>query len=366
MSNLSKLYYDPQEPSSYGGIERLYRRAKIDDPSTKRSSVKKWLSAQIPYTVHRSVRHRFKRNRIYVDNKDDQWQADLADMQSLARHNQGYKYMLTVIDIFSKFAIVKPLKSKKPSEIIGAFDEIFKSGAKPVALQTDRGTEFKNQSFQLFLKKNDVKFFTSQNQTIKCAVVERFNRTIKSRIYRYFTAKGTSRWTDVIQQLVDSYNRSTHRSIKMRPIEVNDDNRHLVYNNLYDSMTRLRPRHGKAFNIGFGDNVRINKLVQPFRKGYLPSWSEETFKVVSANRGPEQTMFKVRDASGKFYEPRLYADEIQPVTENAQSTFRIEKILRTKIVDGSTYRLIKWLGFPSSFNTWEPARNVIDLRSLNS
>ena len=107
-ANLSALYYNPKETSSFGGIERLYSRAKRDDRTVTRSRVKKWLSGQIPYSIHKPVRHRFLRNRIYVDNANDQWQADLADMQSLARHNKGFKYMLTVIDVFSKFAFVKP------------------------------------------------------------------------------------------------------------------------------------------------------------------------------------------------------------------------------------------------------------------
>ena len=153
----------------------------------------------------------------------------------------------------------------------------------------------------------------------------------------------------------------------MPPNDVNDDNRQLVHRNLYGSMVVPGVRRKlMSDKIGFGDKIRINKLVHPFRKGYLPNWSEETFKVIATNKGSTHPMFKVKDTAGKLYEPRLYSDEVQVVTESPQTTYRIEKIIKTKTVDGITYNRVKWFGFPATFNTWEPSANVINLSTLNS
>jgi transposase InsO family protein len=369
-SGLKSLYYNPSEPASYGGVERLYRQARQLNPQITRKTVKDWLSGELTYTLHKPVRYRFPRNRVYVADKDDQWQADLADMKSISRRNRGYSYLLTVIDVFSKYAWVRPLKTKKPVEVIAAFKDIFAEGRRPTALQTDRGTEFKNRFFINFLRDEQIQFFTSKNQTTKCAVVERFNRTLKGRLYRYFTAKGTNTWIDVLQEVVDSYNQSIHRSIKMAPTAVTDDNTSLVHRNLYgvSSLGELFPVKKKQdlTEPVFGDKVRLNKLAHPFRKGYLPNWSEQTFEVVSSENKPNRLMYKVRDPGGQVYEPSLYREEVQVVKETPETTYRVEKIMRKKVVDGATFYRIKWEGLPSTFNSWEPAENVSYLKDLNN
>ena len=142
----------------------------------------------------------------------------MVDPQNLSRYNKGYKYLLTCIDIFSKYAFVLPLKTKQGQELVQAFQKILSTGRKPTKLQTDQGTEFLNRVFQKFLRDNNIDFFTV-NSGLKASVVERFNRTFKNKMYKYFTAKNTLTYINVLQ-LVSSYNNTYHRSIKLKPSQV--------------------------------------------------------------------------------------------------------------------------------------------------
>ena len=183
---IARAYYTPKQPGSFGGVDALKRATKI-----KTSTLKDWLSYQDPYTLHKPVRRTFPRRRVVVSGIDSQFQADLIDVQRLKKDNDGFAYLLTVIDVVSKYAWTVPLKNKTGPKLIAAFEHIFAQGRKPLKLQTDKGTEFLNKPFQKFLKEEGVEFFTTENEDIKASVVERFNRTIKEKLWRYFTKKKT-------------------------------------------------------------------------------------------------------------------------------------------------------------------------------
>ena len=134
---------------------------------------------------------------MIVPGIDAQFQADVVDVQNLSRYNKGYKYLLTCIDIFSKYAWVVPLKTKQGQQLVKVFQTILSSGPKPNKLQTDQGTKFLNRVFQKFLRDNNIEFFTV-NSGLKASVVERFNRTFKNKMYKYFTAKNTLTYIDVL------------------------------------------------------------------------------------------------------------------------------------------------------------------------
>ena len=196
----------------------------------------------------------FQKNRVIVGGKDDQFQADLVDLSSLSKFNDGFNWILTCIDIFSKFGWAIPLKHKTGFEITEAFMKIFHSGRKPHKLQTDKELEFLNRTFQKYLKKQNVHFFTT-NSEAKASVVERFNRTLKTKMWKYFTHKNTRRYVDILPDLLKSYNHSFHRSIKMKPIEVNKANENVVWHTLYGEIISKPVRF--LFNVG--DSVRISK-----------------------------------------------------------------------------------------------------------
>ena len=148
---LKRVYYAPQNPAGFGGVEAVYRAARRDGVDIDRKQIRHWLSQQPTYTLHKPIRRQFRRNRVIVGGIDHQWQADLVDMRSLSRSNANYNYLLTCIDMLSKYAWAVPLKNKTGSALIDGFKKILKGGRKPKMLQTDKGTEFLNWQFQSFL-----------------------------------------------------------------------------------------------------------------------------------------------------------------------------------------------------------------------
>jgi transposase InsO family protein len=145
---------------------------------------------------------------VVVYRIDHQWQANLVDLGKLAFYNKGFKYLLTCIDVLSRYAWVVPLKDKTGKTLKEAFQVIFKMGQQPIRLQTDKGTEFTNRIFQKFLNEHDVHFFTTYNEETKANIVERFNRTLKTKMWKYFTYRETLPYVDVLSDMVASYNHT--------------------------------------------------------------------------------------------------------------------------------------------------------------
>ena len=191
---LQRLYYSPNSKGAFGGVERL-RRATNNKYSYQ--DIADWLRTQDVYTLHKPMRLHFTRRRTLVSQIDDVWQMDLVDMQEYQKDNDGCKYLLTCIDVFSKYAWVVPVKNKTGPTILDAIKLILKGGRKPVKIQTDYGGEFINKHNKEYLKEIGIGLYTTNSET-KAAVVERFNRTLKSRMWRYFTHRGNYRYMDII------------------------------------------------------------------------------------------------------------------------------------------------------------------------
>ena len=360
---LHELYYDPQRPSAYTSIANVYRAARKLLPNIRRDVVERWFQRQLTATLHKPIRINFPTNKVLVWNIDDQWQCDLADMSSKSEYNDGHTFILTCIDCFSKYAWAIPIMDKRADSIIDALKIILKSGRKPKRLQTDKGTEFLNGKVQAFLREHGIQLFTTQSDK-KASIVERFNRTMKGRTYKYFTAKNTYRYVDVLQSLVDGYNNTYHRSIKMKPIAVRKRHEMLIRQRLYGQ----RPKRGKVikpvdhrarkktYKYMVGDLVRIIKKRLTFARGYLPNWSEEIF-IVYNRKNFKEPFYYLRDFNGEDIKGGFYEKELQLVQDSGE--YRIEKVLRRKRVNGKQLHLVQWKGWPSKFNSWvENVRNL--------
>jgi len=164
---------------------------------------REFLSKHDAYTLHKPRRLHFPRRRTYSKGIADLYQIDLVDLSSLAHFNDGMRYLLICIDVFSKRAWAVPIRTKSARIVADAFEKILADG-KCSMLQSDKGPGFLNSNFQNMLKRHDIKFYTSENEDLKAAVVERFNRTLKMKMYRYFTYKNTKRYVDVLDDLLHS------------------------------------------------------------------------------------------------------------------------------------------------------------------
>jgi hypothetical protein len=262
--NLEEIYYDFKSPGAFGGILKLQRAT-----GHSYNKVKDWLQTQRPYTLHHPVIKKFQRNRTIARDIDEIWQSDLVDMQQYASYNENHTFILTVIDVLSKFAFAVPLKNKTPESVIAAFRTIFKN-RKPRFLHTDKGMEFLANSVQSFFKNEGIHHYSTENET-KASIVERWNRTLKGLMFRAFTHRGNYRYTDILQDLVYNYNNTYHRSIKRPPASVKtgkDSKR--VFRLLYPKIKKKRPK----FKIG--NTVRISMLRHVFARGFKEgAWSEE-------------------------------------------------------------------------------------------
>ena len=187
--------------------------------------------------------------------------------------NDGVKFLLTCIDTFSKYAWVRPLKNKSGQSVTEAFKSILREEI-PLMLKSDKGTEYKNVQFQSLLKECDIRFYTSENYDIKAAIIEIFNRTLKTRMYRYFTHSKSFRYVDVLHDLVYSYNHTQHSSIGMEPAMVSLKSEQRVRRKFF----HLELEKSK-WKFKIGQQVRISKRRRVFDKGYVAGWSEQIFIV---------------------------------------------------------------------------------------
>ena len=218
IKSLGKVYYDPKHADGFGSVAKLVKASK-----NYKRDVEELLSGQDTYTLHKPVRKRFPRNPYTVTNIDNSWEMDLADVSSLLKYNVKYKYLLNVIEIFSRYACSVPLKNKTAISITAALKLLFQN-RKPISIQSDKGTEFVNATVQQYLKRQGVSFHTTHNPHIKGAIVERFQRSLKSRMYKFFTKNSTYRYLDVINKHLVGYNSSVNSTIGMPPSKVSLSN----------------------------------------------------------------------------------------------------------------------------------------------
>ena len=308
-------YHDPRAPGSLGGVQRFAKAHRLPLKEAQRV-----LERDLAYTLHKPRRRRrFPTVPVIVGGLDDQWVTDLVEVQPLAKYNRGIRYLLTVLDVLSKYAWVQPLKDKTGVALVHAFDKILKGRRHPNRLQTDRGKEFYNRNFQRWLDEQGIQHFSTKGDA-KASVVERFNRTLKERLYRYFTAANTLRFDDVLPELVQGYNATRHRSIGMAPQDVTWDNEEAVWKRLYGK--RLKGKKKPKFKVG--DRVRLNKIHHTFEKGYLRGWTEEVFVVHRVVPGPVPT-YKIREWDDTPVQGTFYEEDLQKV--HVSDVFRIEKIV---------------------------------------
>lgn len=221
-------------------------------------------------------------------------------MKLYSKSNKGYKYLLTVIDIFSKYAWVIPLKTKTGNEIIESFTKLFKTRI-PKKLWTDAGKEFVNRYFKDFLSTNNVVLYQTYNEG-KAVVIERFNRTLKERMWKKFTETDSNKYLDILPKIVSDYNNSFHSTIKMTPTEGSKpENKHKI--KYVSHISKEKPK----FKIG--DKVRIYKYKKDFEKGYEPNWTKEIF-IVSAINNTSPITYKIKDLNGEDIVGSFYKQEL--------------------------------------------------------
>ena len=354
---LDDLYLQPVKASSLGGVDRLFREARKHLPTLSRSEVVEYLQSKEAYPRHKPVLRRFKRRKVISTDQLDLWQADLADMQKFSKYNDGYKYILTIVDTFTRYGMGILIKTKNPKEIVEGLCTAFKHYGIPTKLQTDNGGEFKNGIVKSFLKDLGVIFYTTRNDDIKCAFAERFNRTIKERLWVYMTEQNEFRYVDVLPDVIKSYNESVHSSTGYAPARMNspecDEHRARI-------LAAGEPIGSKRPNFAVGDYVRISKKKLTFEKGYETNFTDEIFIIQKSKKlSGNIIVYTIKDRSNNEVKGEFYEQELSKVIVDENPPFhRIERVLRTRKRKGKEEYLIRWAGFPAAFDSWEPVDNL--------
>ncbi|XP_074651575.1 uncharacterized protein LOC141906232 [Tubulanus polymorphus] len=334
--------------------------AAADEPTPSTSAIgeknRKAAITKTPdtYTLHKPTRKKFPRRKVIVRGIDDQWAADLVFLIDLQKYNSGYKYLLTAIDCFSRYAIVRALKSKHASSIVDAFKDIFRRERRhPRLLQVDAGSEFHNASVKTFLKNyGNVELFSTKS-VIKASLVERFNLTLKRRMFRYFTKNNTRRYLDDLDDFVTAYNNSVHRTLGIPPARVNADNEERLWKKLYGNEFPSKA----TFKYDVGDTVRVARQKKTFEKSYHPSWTEELFEI-AYRRATRPVTYRVKSLDGELIEGSFYEPELQAVAKpTAEKTYQID-ILKRKKANRKLKYFVHYRGCPSSFDEWVDANQL--------
>jgi len=292
----------------------------------------------------------FQRRQVISYEVDDIWSCDLVEMQEWSKENNGYRYMLNVVDVFSKYAWSIPLKDKTGITTLNAFRDIVESSKrKPKHIWVDKGKEFYNKHMDEWIKRNHIIRYSTYGEH-KSAVVERFNRTLKINMWKRFTAENTRNWIDMLDKLMFDYNHKVHSTIKMTPYEACKDKSKIE---VLENQFHLEPINKKP-KFKVGDKVRISRIKGLFEKGYLPNWSEALY-VVDKVKNTNPYTYTVQDMNGEEVLGSFYTEELQKST---QEVFRIEKIIRKKKINGIEHGLVKWLGYNNKFNEWKPMSEI--------
>lgn len=309
------------------------------------------LKTQIIDELYKPARRHYPRRNVVLKGINDLYQADLVEMIPYSRFNKGYKYILTIINCFTKVADALPLKDKSSKSVVSAMKTfLLKNKTKVKHLQTDRGKEFFNKTFSELMKTHKINHYATHSE-IKGAIIERFNRSLKKDMFKKFSLRGTNVWYDMLSNLLYHYNHRYHRTIEMKPIQVKKSNEAVVMRNIKKN-TKPKDEHKKPRRFYLGDEVRISKQRSLFSKKYFPNWTNEVFIVHRVQPTYPET-YVLRDKTGEIMQGAFYGHEL--LRSNVGDVYLIEKIIK-KTKDKV---LVRWVGFDATKDSWIDKKDIL-------
>ena len=367
LQSLKRNYYTPSKAGSYSSSNKVKIGNAINNKKVL-DSYTAWLKEQPTYKRFKQPSKIKTQSRIISPHINYLWDGDLMDMQGFSRHNKGYRYVLLCIDIFSRKIHAVALKSKGADDVTQGFNTIFEEGT-PLTLRTDAGKEFTGSKVQELFKARGVKHYIAYNKG-KSSYAERAILNIKRRLTKYMFYKKTYTWYDVLQDVVKSYNNTVHSVIGIEPGKVNSENSKQISEYQYNRVTKKALREGLAreylrlYGEKFktGDYVRLSTVKSPFTKDYETKWTEEVFQISRTSIRDGIPIYYITDLKQEEVKGSFYAKELQNANSEKNTFFDIEKVLKTRTVDGVKQHLVKFKNYSDKFNEWVPAKNVKNLK----
>ena len=359
---LEDIYTTPSEDgASYGSVYSLYQAAKKKGATNvTKDQVQKFLNTRDSYTKHRGYLKHFPMKKIIVGGPNQLHQADLIDFQQYAPQNGGVRFLLVVLDVFSKFLWVEPLKDKTNVSVLEALKKIYPNyKAFPSTFTSDKGTEFTGKKIQDFFKENFVTYYNSHGNT-KAQFVERAIRSLKQKIFREMEGKESRRYIDSLPQLVNDINHTVSRVTGVSAADVSPENSKRIFFNehggtIHSLIAEIVPTESQKKNFGFqvGDYVRILADKGVFSKKYNDTFSTEIFQVTEVKMtNPIQA--KLQDLLGEEILGKFYKSEMQLVWL-PKLKILVERQIKT---DKDKNVLVKWEGYGEKFNSWVPLSSL--------
>ena len=307
MSRVGRGYKRLGTATNFAGISKTAKLQELD-----RDTVEKSLITIPAFSKHRHTRKSFQ-NPFFSYRISAQWQTDLIDLSFLGRANGGHKFILTAIDVFSRFAFACPLRNKSSQAVSNAIrDKLLIFEPKIQTLLSDAGGEYMGRAVQDMLRAHGVKHVIARGSS-KASICEAFNKTLQRYIFTYMSLNNTKKYIDKLPYFIQSYNNSPHRFFKntlspSQALKHTNEKKVLDFHNQH-YMKFIRKKNLKTFNLG--DKVRILKWRTPFTKGYRQRFSDEIFKVISKNERLPIPMFNVVSMGNQGYEDNLGEQPIQ-------------------------------------------------------
>lgn len=348
---LSEYYFDVKNPGSYLGATKLLKLLSEKYPGVfSLNFIKKWLNNQDAYAVQKQIRHRYNTPNVQVAGLNDQADMDLMSVENISKYNDGIKYLLVVIDIFSRFLLVQPLLNKKTHTVLSAVKKILQY-RKFNKIRTDKGSEFINKDIKKFIKNEGIYLFNTHSNN-KANYAERVIRTLRSMIFRMLRHNRTYRYIENLQGIVSSYNNSPHRSLKgLSPNQITKENEVNVWTMLYLKPYKF-PKTSPHYKFKVGSYVRLSYTKHPFRRAYQQQYTTEIFKIKSRIFKQGIPLYKVVDLNSEPITGYMKEQEMISIDKNEESLWYIEKILKRRKVKGKLQYFVRWDGFPKSFDSW--------------
>lgn len=300
--------------------------------------------------VTRPVRKPDAYAKVWADGVDSVWAIDLADMVDVVGNNDGFRYIMCIVDVFSRYAWCVPLKNKDAKTSWDAFARVMRSSeSHPQSLWADQGSEFYNSIWTTNFKRLKIHRYSTFGD-YKVSIAERFIRTLKHHIWFEFVRDNTRKWIDKLDDIVATYNNTVHSAIGMTPTEARKPE------NEEKLLSQIPKRKFERPKYKLNQWVRIHRKKTTFEKGFTPSYSFEMFKIVQI-RMSHPVRYYLVDYYGEPIHGSFYETDLVPVSD--PSFFPVEKVLKRRTVKGQQEALVKFMGY--KLPVWRPASELEDV-----
>lgn len=346
----------PGKPTAFSAISNVARSHNIS-----REKAQEQLEHIDSYVLHKETKRPKQFNPYYVYKKRELMQADLIDIQKLSNFNNNVKYILLIIDVFSRKIFVYTLKSKRAQEMIQKLTQFLRDVGRPypAAIMTDAGMEFWARAVRNLLNSRNIELRLASG-TSKACYAERANKTLQILIYKYLSDRETAKYVDVLEDLVKSYNSRGHRSLEyLSPNDAdkpqNQQQVLAIARRRVDKIKREKPK------LKLGDMVRIKtdaKGVDPARRAYAEHFHGEYFVITRINRVLPVPMYYLRSMNtGEHIDGGFYYNELSRVRGDV---FKIEKVIKRRGRGRNKQVFVKWKYFNDTWNEWIPENQIVE------